>query len=46
MVKDPTCDLITSPSPSIVVVVALNSTQIARSILANTNRVQQTTCNI
>ena len=46
MVKDPTYDSIASPSPSVVVVAALNPTQITRSIPANKNREQQTTCNI
>ena len=46
MVKDPTCDSIDSPSPSVVVVVTLNPTQISRSIPTNTNRELKTTCNI
>ena len=43
MVKEPTCESISSPYPSVVVVVALNPTQIARSIPENTNSEQQTT---
>ena len=43
MVKEPTCDSITSPSPSVAVYVALNPTQIARSIPAKKNRGQKTT---
>ena len=46
MVKEPTFDSITSPSPSVAIVVTLNPTQNARSIPTNTNREQQTTCNI
>ena len=46
MVKEPTCDSIASPSPSLDVVVTLNPTQVARSIPTNTNRLKQTTYNI
>ena len=44
MMKEPTCDQCASPSLFFVVVVALNPTQITRSILANTNKEHQTTC--
>ena len=43
MGKEPTCDYFVSPSPSVAVVVALNPTQVTRSIPANTYREQQTT---
>ena len=43
MGKELTCDSFASPSPSVVVVVALNPTQVARSIPTNTTREQQTT---
>ena len=46
MIKEPTCDVIDSPSPSVVVFVALNPTQVTRSIPANTNREQKTKYNI
>ena len=46
MVKEPTYDSIASLSPSVVVSIGLNPTQIARSIPANTKREQQTTWNI
>ena len=46
MVKEPTCDSIISPSPSVIVDIALNPTQNTRSIPADTNREHQTTCNI
>ena len=46
MVKEPTCDSIASPSPSITTAATLNPTQIARSILANKKKERQTTCNI
>ena len=46
MVKEPTCDSIASPYPYVVVDVALNPTQIAISIPANTNIEQKTTYNI
>ena len=44
MMKEPNCDLRTSPYPSVVVVVALNPTHIAKYIPTNTNREQPTTC--
>ena len=40
MVKEPNSDSIVSPSPSVVVVLALNPTQITKSILANINKEQ------
>ena len=46
MGKEPTCDSFASPSPSIAVAIALNPTQVARSIPAKTNREQKTTYNI
>ena len=46
MGKEPICDYFASPSPSIIVVVTFNPTQVARSIPANKNREQQTTYNI
>ena len=46
MVKEPTCDSIAYPSPYVTTTIALNPTQISRSIPTNTNREPQTTCNI
>lgn len=46
MGKDPTYDLFTSPSPSVIVSITLNPTQVTRLIYANTNREQKTTYNI
>ena len=46
MVKEPTFDSFASPSPSVAVSVAFNATQVSRSIPANKNRENQTTCNI
>ena len=46
MGKEPTCDSFASPSPSIAISIALNPTQVARSIPANKNIEQKTTYNI
>ena len=46
MVKESTCDSITSPSPFVIFFVTLNPTQNVRLILANTKREKIKTCNI
>ena len=42
MVKEPTCDPSASPSPSVIIVVTLNPTQIVGSIPENTKKEHQT----